>query len=143
DPLGQVMFYGPGAGQGATASAEVADLLNLVALLDSQGEKLHPMLHCHHEHYAPITPIEAVESRFYVRFLCGDRPGVIGHLGTCFGDAGVSLESIVQIGYQQGEAEVVVVTHDVQEGHFRAALNAIHDFEAVDDIRVAAVLRVL
>ncbi len=143
DPLGQVMFYGPGAGQGATASAVVADLLNLVALLDSQGAKLHPMLHCHHDHYAPITPIEAVESRFYVRFLCGDRPGVIGHLGTCFGDAGVSLESIVQIGYQQGEAEVVVVTHDVQEGHFRAALAAIHDFEAVDDIRVAAMLRVL
>ncbi|MEA5418550.1 homoserine dehydrogenase [Spirulina sp. CCNP1310] len=143
DPLGQVMFYGPGAGQGATASAVVADLLNLVALLESKGEQPHPMLHCHHDHYAPITPIEAVESRFYVRFLCGDRPGVIGHLGTCFGDAGVSLESIVQIGYQQGEAEVVVVTHDVQEGHFRAALTAIHDFEAVDDIRVATVLRVL
>ncbi len=143
DPLGQVMFYGPGAGQGATASAVVADLLNLVALLESDAKQPHPMLNFHHEHYAPITPIEAVESRFYVRFLCGDRPGVIGHLGTCFGDAGVSLESIVQIGYQQGEAEVVVVTHDVQEGHFRAALAAIHDFEAVDDIRVAAMLRVL
>ncbi|MDB9495416.1 homoserine dehydrogenase [Spirulina major CS-329] len=145
DPLGQVMFYGPGAGKGATASAVAADLLNITALLQSEklGDGLHPLLTCTHTDYCPITPTEAVETRFYARFLCGDRPGVIGHLGTCFGDHNVSLESIVQIGYHQDQAEVVVVTHDVREGDFHAALDAIHGFEEIDDIHIASVFRVL
>lgn len=145
DPLGQVMFYGPGAGQGATASAVVSDLLNITALL--QGEKLedalHPMLACPHEGYCQVAPIAELETRFYARFRCGDRLGVIGHLGTCFGDHGVSIESVVQIGYQGEHAEVVVVTHEVTEGQFRQAVEAIHAYKAVDDIQVASILRVL
>ncbi|NEO86134.1 MAG: homoserine dehydrogenase [Spirulina sp. SIO3F2] len=145
DPLGQVMFYGPGAGKGATASAVVSDLLNITALL--QGEKLedalHPMLACPHEDYCQVAPITELETRFYARFRCGDRPGVIGHLGTCFGDQGVSIESVVQIGYQGDHAEVVVVTHEVTEGQFRQAVEAIHAYEAIDDIQVASILRVL
>lgn len=145
DPLGQVMFYGPGAGQGATASAVVADLLNITALLQcpSATGAIHPLLGCTHHDFAHITPIAALATRFYVRFLCGDRPGVIGHLGTCFGQHGVSIESVVQIGYQGEHAEVVVVTHDVVEGKFRAAVDAIHAYETMDDIRAASILRVL
>lgn len=145
DPLGQVMFYGPGAGKGATASAVVADLLNITALL--QGEKLedalHPMLTGYHEEYCTIAPISELETRFYVRFRCGDSPGVIGHLGTCFGNQEVSLESVVQIGYQDNYAEVVVVTHDVAEGKFRQAVDAIDSDQSVHDIQVASILRVL
>ncbi|MGK7927273.1 MAG: homoserine dehydrogenase [Spirulina sp.] len=144
DPLGQVMFYGPGAGKGATASAVVADILNLVALLKSAdaSKGIHALYGCFHQDYATVTPIEELETRFYARFLCGDRAGVIGHLGTCFGDNGVSLESVVQIGFQGNLAEVVVVTHDVREGNFRRAVDAIHQFESVDDIKIASILRV-
>ena len=143
EPLGQVMFFGPGAGKGATASAVVADILNIVGILKSSGKtsNLDPLLSCSHQHYTPITPIADIESRFYARFLCQDIAGVIGHLGTCFGKHNVSLESVVQIGLRGQLAEIVVVTHDVTEGNFRQALKEIKDLEAIDSI--PSILRVL
>lgn len=143
DPIGQVMFFGRGAGAGPTASAVVSDLLNLVSLLEYGGssENLHPLLSCSHQDYCDITPIEETESRFYARFLCRDQPGVIGQLGTCFGKHNVSLESVVQIGFQNDLAEIVVVTHDVNEGNFRQALTEIKTFTAIE--KVPSLLRVL
>ena len=143
EPLGQVMFFGPGAGKGATASAVVSDILNVVGVLISSGKehKLDPLLGCSHQHYADLVPIEEIVTRFYVRFLCRDIPGVIGHLGTCFGDHQVSLESVVQIGFQGELAEIVVVTHDVKEGNFRQALAEIKNLDSVASI--PSVLRVL
>ena len=76
-----------------------------------------------------------------MRFLCQDVPGVIGHLGTCFGNHQVSLESVVQIGFKDKLAEIVVVTHDVQEGNFRKALAEIKNLEAIDSI--PSIIRVL
>ncbi|MGK7952921.1 MAG: homoserine dehydrogenase [Xenococcaceae cyanobacterium] len=142
-PLGQVMFFGPGAGAGATASAVVADIINIVGILKSSGKtkNLDPLLSCAHQHFAQITPLEEIETRFYARFLCKDIPGVIGHLGTCFGKYQVSLESVVQIGFQNKLAEIVVVTHDVREGNFRQALAEIHTLEEIDSI--PSILRVL
>ncbi len=143
DPLGQVMFYGPGAGAGPTASAVVSDILNIVGILKSstQLENLDPLLSCTHQHYCQITPLEAINTRFYVRFLSRDLPGVIGKIGTCFGQNNVSLESIVQIGFQEQFAEIVVVTHEVCEGDFRKALAEIRQSEAIKDI--PAIIRVL
>lgn len=80
-------------------------------------------------------------TRFYARFLTKDSPGVIGHLGTSFGKHEVSLESIVQIGFREGLAEIVVVTHDVREGNFRQAVGEILTLEAIDSI--PSILRVL
>ncbi len=140
EPLGEVMFYGPGAGAGATASAVVADLINIAALLP-MGTQNHPLLTCSHEHYCPIIPVEQVTSRFYARLTAQDHPGVLGKLGTCFGNYGVSLESLVQIGVKDDLAEVVVVTHQVREGEFRQALDEIKSLLTVNSI--ASVLRVL
>ena len=143
EPLGQVMFFGPGAGEGATASAVVSDILNIVALLVSQGnsQKLDPLLSCSHQDYCTVAPITELVTRFYARFLCQDLPGVIGHLGTSFGQFNVSLESVVQIGRDAGLAEIVVVTHDVREGNFRQALEDIREKKAVETI--PSILRVL
>lgn len=143
EPLGQVMFFGPGAGSGPTASAVVSDIMNIVGILKSNGktQSLDPLLACTHQNYCSIAPIEELETRFYARFLCRDLPGVIGHLGTCFGKHQVSLESIVQIGFQDKLAEIVVVTHDVREGNFRQALDEIRTLEAVKTI--PSILRVL
>ncbi|MFB8790739.1 MAG: homoserine dehydrogenase [Potamolinea sp.] len=147
-PLGQVMFFGPGAGAGATASAVVSDILNIAAVLKTgpeknqpQAEQLHPLLSCSHQHYCSIAPISEVVTRFYARFLTKDHPGVIGSLGTCFGKHNVSLESVVQTGFQGELAEIVVVTHDVREGNFRQALDEIRTLEAIDSI--PSILRVL
>ena len=143
EPLGQVMFFGPGAGAGATASAVVSDILNIVGILKSSGKtkNLDPLLSCSHQHFSTLTPIAEIETRFYARFLCKDIPGVIGHLGTSFGNHNVSLESVVQIGFQAKLAEIVVVTHDVREGNFRQALAEISNLDAIDSI--PSILRVL
>jgi homoserine dehydrogenase len=143
DPLGQVMLFGPGAGKGATASAVVSDIVNIVGFLQtSKGNRqLDPMLRCSHEHFKQLTPIAEINSRFYARFLCQDVSGVIGHLGTSFGNHNVSLESVVQIGFRDRLAEIVVVTHDVQEGNFRQALEEIKSLESIDSI--PSILRVL
>jgi homoserine dehydrogenase len=143
EPIGQVMFFGPGAGSGPTASAVVSDIVNIAAVLKSGGDadQLHPLLSCTHQHYCRIAPISELVTRFYARFLTKDRPGVIGSLGTCFGQYNVSLESVVQIGFQGEMAEIIVVTHDVREGNFRQALDKIRTLEAVDSI--PSILRVL
>jgi homoserine dehydrogenase len=150
DPVGQVMFFGRGAGAGPTASAVVSDILNIASLLSlgrdcvrqADGKPLlDPLLACSHQHYCTIAPIESLTTRFYARFLTQDYPGVIGKIGTCFGDHQVSLESVVQAGMRDGQAEIVVVTHDVREGDFRKALAEIESLSTI--AKVASVLRVL
>lgn len=150
EPVGQVMFFGPGAGSGPTASAVVSDILNIAAILkvgrgcvvQADGTPLlDPLLACSHQHYCTISPIEELETRFYARFLTQDSPGMIGRLGTCFGQHNVSLESVVQIGMRDELAEIVVITHHVREGNFRQALDEIRAFEAVT--KIPSVLRVL
>ncbi len=143
EPIGQVMFFGPGAGSGPTASAVVSDILNITAVLKTgkNADQLHPLLSCTHQHYCRIAPMSEVFTRFYARFLTKDRPGVIGSLGTCFGNHNVSLESVVQTGFRGELAEIVVVTHDVREGNFRQALDEIRTLEAVESI--PSILQVL
>ncbi|MBN3881770.1 MAG: homoserine dehydrogenase [Nostoc sp.] len=141
EPVGQVMFFGPGAGAGATASAVTSDILNLVAVLKTNTAVANPLLACAHQEYCQIAPMAELITRFYARFLTNDQPGVIGKLGTCFGNYGVSLESIVQTGFQGKLAEIVVVTHDVREGNFRQALAEIRDLSAIESI--PSLLRVL
>ncbi|MBN3878483.1 MULTISPECIES: homoserine dehydrogenase [unclassified Nostoc] len=141
EPIGQVMFFGPGAGAGATASAVTSDILNLVAVLKTNTAVTNPLLACGHQEYCQIAPMAELITRFYARFLTNDQPGVIGKLGTCFGNYGVSLESIVQTGFQGELAEIVVVTHDVLEGNFRQALAEIRDLSAIESI--PSLLRVL
>ncbi|MEO0837684.1 MAG: homoserine dehydrogenase [Cyanobacteria bacterium J06643_5] len=152
EPIGEVMFFGPGAGAGATASAVSSDILNLVSQLitlpesSSKNSKykisnLDPLLTSFHQKNCQLAPSEELVTRFYARFLTKDQPGVIGKLGTCFGKCGVSLESVVQTGFQDKLAEIVVVTHDVTEGRFEKALDEIRNLEAIDSI--PSLLRVL
>jgi homoserine dehydrogenase len=151
DPLGQVMLFGPGAGAGATASAIVSDILAIVGVIQSHPSRedavaspntaLHPLLSCSHTDYSQIASLSSLRSSFYVRFLCMDVPGVIGKLGTRFGAHNVSIESIVQTGFQGDRAEIVVVTHDVSEGDFESALTEIRKLEAIDSI--PSIVRVL
>jgi homoserine dehydrogenase len=151
DPLGEVMLFGPGAGAGATASAVVSDILAIVGVMqshtsreqaiDSPNTALHPLLSCNHTTYSEMAPLSSLRSSFYVRFLCLDVPGVIGKLGTRFGAHDVSIESIVQTGFQGDRAEIVVVTHDVSEADFSSALAEIASLDAIDSI--PSIIRVL
>jgi len=143
DPVGQVMFYGPGAGAGPTASAVVADILNIAGIRQAAGAhaRLDPLLAA--SSWRPCQLIETARTthRNYVRLSTSDEAGVIGKIGTCFGEAGVSIQSIVQFETQSAQAEIVVITHDVLEANFRSALAAIG---ALSDVHaVAACLRTL
>ena len=150
DPVGQVMFYGPGAGAGPTASAVVADILNIAGIRRATGNQagapLDPLLAASSWRRCRLVDGSTSRHRNYVRLQTRDQAGVIGRIGTCFGDAGVSIQSIVQFegqgdGIEAGGAEIVVITHEVEEGRFRAALAAI---EALTEVEaVAACLRTL
>jgi homoserine dehydrogenase len=150
DPVGQVMFYGPGAGAGPTASAVVADILNIAGIRRATGNRagapLDPLLAASSWRRCHLVDGSTSRHRNYVRLQTRDQAGVIGRIGTCFGDAGVSIQSIVQFegqgdGIEAGGAEIVVITHEVEEGRFRAALAAI---EALTEVEaVAACLRTL
>jgi len=147
DPVGQVMFYGPGAGAGPTASAVVADILNIAGIRQATGARgaqapLDPLLAAGSWRDCQLVESAVTSHRNYLRLRTSDRAGVIGAIGTCFGDAGVSIQSIVQFETQSaGGAEIVVITHEVCEANFRQALAAI---EALPDVQaVAACLRTL
>ncbi len=143
DPVGQVMFYGPGAGAGPTASAVVADILNIAGIRQAAGAhaRLDPLLAASSWRPCQLIDTARTSHRNYMRLSTSDEAGVIGKIGTCFGQAGVSIQSIMQFETQSAQAEIVVITHDVLEANFRSALAAIG---ALSDVHaVAACLRTL
>ena len=141
EPLGEVMFYGPGAGRGPTASAVVSDIINVVARLESGVNHPSQLFLSKPIHSAEISNIEDTILRFYTRLLARDRPGVIGDLGQCFGRYGVSLEQVVQKDVNEGVAEIVVLTHNVLEKHFQQAISDIKQLDSIQS--VPTTLRVL
>ncbi|MEA5417015.1 homoserine dehydrogenase [Synechococcus sp. BA-132 BA5] len=143
DPVGQVMFFGPGAGAGPTASAVVADILNIAGIRQVGGPQagLDPLLAASSWRHCTLVDGFSSRHRNYVRLRTRDEAGVIGRIGSCFGAAEVSIQSIVQLDAREGEAEIVVITHEVREDRFREALAAIEALEGVDT--VAACLRTL
>ena len=145
DPVGRVMFYGPGAGAGPTASAVVADILNIAGIREATGNGggLDPLLAANRWRPCRLVDRGQTLNRNYLRLQTGDQAGVIGRIGSCFGDEGVSIRSIVQFeaSSERNNAEIVVITHEVQEANFRRALAAI---TAQPDVKaVAACLRTL
>jgi homoserine dehydrogenase len=143
DPVGQVMFFGPGAGAGPTASAVVADILNIAGIREvgGVGAGLDPLLAAGSWRRCALVDGSLSRHRNYVRLRTRDEAGVIGKIGTAFGAAGVSIQSIVQYEANRGDAEIVVITHDVVEANFRRALAAITALGEVET--VAACLRTL
>ncbi|WP_017326501.1 homoserine dehydrogenase [Synechococcus sp. PCC 7336] len=141
EPIGEVMFFGPGAGRGPTASAVVSDILNIVAKLEAGIARPDRYFNSNTLHEARVRSIERVTQRYYARVLAKDRPGVIGAMGQCFGDRNVSLERVVQKDVLGGAAEVVVLTHNVLERNFQQALNDIRQLPAIQSVET--VLRVL
>jgi homoserine dehydrogenase len=119
DFVGRVMLEGRGAGEGPTASAVVADLIDIARnrvtpVWGAAGSALSS---------APSVPMSAHVGAYYLRLMVVDRPGVIADVTAILRDAGVSLESMLQRGRSPGEAvPVVLVTHETRESAMREAL---------------------
>ncbi|WP_041430313.1 homoserine dehydrogenase [Synechococcus sp. PCC 7502] len=141
DPIGEVVLSGAGAGMGATASAVVADLINIVAAIQVQPQRPNQLMGCSHHHYATVKPITVSTSQYYLRLLAYDHAGVIGDLGNCFGKYEVNLETILQKHHHQGLAEIIVVTKVVSELNLQTALTEIRSLAALHSI--PTVLRLL
>ena len=120
DFVGRLFFSGRGAGAGPTASAVVADLIEL-----ARGGGRRPALGMPVAALSAMPPADnrAHVGRFYLRLTVADRPGVLAGLTAILRDAGVSIESLIQRGDgSSGDVFVVMVTHDVAEGRIRSAL---------------------
>ncbi len=128
DFVGRVMLQGRGAGAGPTASAVVADLVDLARgrAAPVWGAAADALAHL------PAVPIAAHQGAYYLRLMVVDRPGVIADVTAALRDAGVSLESMLQRGRAPGEAvPVVLVTHETNEAAMRRALDQIAASDAV------------
>ncbi|MFL2516922.1 MAG: homoserine dehydrogenase [Parasynechococcus sp.] len=136
DPIGRVMFYGPGAGAGPTASAVVADILNIAGISQAtQGDdRLDPLLAASSWRRCVLVDRGEIRQRHYVRFHTQDAPGVIGRIGGCFGDGGVSIQSIVQFNASKAGAEIVVITHEVSQKKMDDALQSIQALPEVSGL---------
>lgn len=117
---GRLLFQGPGAGDGPTASAVVADLID-IARGDIGAPFSVPVAEL--ETLAPADPGHR-PGRAYLRFVVADRPGVLAEITAAMRDAGVSIESLIQQGRPEegGEVLVAMVTHEGPEANVTAAL---------------------
>jgi homoserine dehydrogenase len=128
DFVGRVMLEGRGAGAGPTASAVVADLIDIARnrFTPVWGAAAAELSN------APSVPMSAHVGAYYLRLMVVDRPGVIADVTAVLRDLGVSLESMLQRGRAPGEAvPVVLVTHETQESAMREALTRIAALNAV------------
>jgi homoserine dehydrogenase len=128
DFVGRVMLEGRGAGAGPTASAVVADLIDLAR------NRFTPMWGADAAELsnAPSLPMSSHVGPYYLRLMVVDRPGVIADVTAVLRDLGVSLESMLQHGRAPGEAvPVVLVTHETLESSMREALKRIEALDAV------------
>jgi homoserine dehydrogenase len=137
DPVGDLMFYGRGAGSGPTGSAVVGDVIDCARNINNGAAGRVP---CRCYQTLPIQPMSEVETRYYLRTRVEDRPGVIGKMATIFGKHEVSLTSVFQPAQEGGNAEVVWITHRVQEAKMQAALKEIAKLDVVSE--VCSVIRV-
>ena len=136
-PIGQVMFFGPGAGSGPTASAVVADILNIAgieSMRKNPTSNLDPLLSAESWRNCHIAKEEEITKKNYIRLLADDTPGVIGQIGTIFGNRQISIESIVQFDASDIGAEIVVITHHITQGKLKEALLDIKDLSEIKNI---------
>ena len=137
EPIGRVMFYGPGAGAGPTSSAVVADILNIAGITkasDGSSGQVDPLLAAGSWRQCALVDPGQIRQRHYVRFNTKDAPGVIGKIGACFGERGVSIQSIVQLNASSAGAEIIVITHEVREQQMNDALGAIQALSEVSGL---------
>ena len=138
DAVGEVMFYGRGAGALPTGSAIVADIIEVVRNINHEIE--NGIIETTFPE-KPIVPMKDRISRFYVRMKAKDEPGVFGSVATAFGEEQISLDMILQNRRDYNVAEIVLVTHDVSEERFYRALDKIEKLGSIRNL--SNVMRVL
>ena len=125
DAVGQTLYYGKGAGEEPTASAVVADLVDVTRLHTADPEHRVPHLAFQPDAMAdtPILSINDVVTSYYLRLTVADQPGVLADLARVLADAKISIGSMIQQPAEQGEdAELIFLTHEAIERNVNAAI---------------------
>ena len=136
DAVGPVMFYGQGAGMMPTASAVVADVIDMSRdIMKSTGSRISP-LNCTKDAVRDIRikRIEDIEVPYYLRFSAMDRPGVLSRISGVLGTHNISISSVIQKGRRKGGAvPLVIITHSASERELRSAVEGIEKLDVVVD----------
>jgi homoserine dehydrogenase len=131
DVVGDTMFYGRGAGADATSSAVISDLADAALNLKFESTQRVPAFvgHCLN---AKVRPIDDVESRYYLRLTVADQPGVLAQVARIFGDAAISIASVLQREVSDaGTVPLIVTLHTARDKAVRDAIAQIDQLEAV------------
>ena len=135
ESVGELMFYGQGAGSLPTATAILGDVVNIVRNIGKPPASKRS----YWSRPGEVLPMDDVKSRFYMVLRVVDRPGVLAQISGIFGENQVSLESVVQKGIGDS-AQIVLITHEVVERNFRAAREGLEKLEVV--MEIPSVIRV-
>jgi homoserine dehydrogenase len=136
DAVGPTLYYGAGAGAEPTASAVVADLVDVARLASASAEQRVPYLGFQPDQMAdlPILPIGEIESAYYLRMRALDKPGVLAEVTKILGDRDISIDAMMQKEPDENEteADIIILTHVTKEKNMDAAIAAIETLAAID-----------
>ena len=137
DAVGTTLYYGKGAGAEATASAVVADLVDVTRLHTADPDHRVPHLAFQPDRLAntPILPIEQVVTSFYLRLSVADQAGVLARVTGILAEQGISIDAVLQRESGEGEkqTDLIILTHDTVEGRMREALAQLQALPTVLD----------
>src|SRR5690606_29996807 len=135
DAVGSTLYYGAGAGMEPTASAVVADIVDVARVLTSDPDNRVPHLAFQPDALSdhPILAIGDCESAYYLRIQAKDHPGVLAQVASILSERGINIESIMQkeAEEQAGLVPLILVTHRVREARMDDAIAALEALEGV------------
>jgi len=135
DAVGTTLYYGKGAGSEPTASAVVADLVDITRLHTADPDHRVPHLAFQPGQLAatPVLPIEDVVTSFYLRLQVADQAGVLAKITGILADRNISIDALLQRESAEGESktDVIILTHDTREGDMNQAITAMQALPTV------------
>ncbi|MBL8480584.1 MAG: homoserine dehydrogenase [Rhodocyclaceae bacterium] len=135
DAVGATLYYGRGAGSEPTASAVIADLVDVTRLHTADPEHRVPHLAFRPDRLAdlPILPMDEVRTSYYLRLRVEDKPGVLADVTRILADDGISIDAMLQKEPAEGEdqADIIMLTHQCLEKRINAAIARIESLDTV------------
>jgi homoserine dehydrogenase len=126
DAAGVTMYYGAGAGSEPTASAVLADVIEVTRLMQAEPEERVPYLAFQPDALSdlPILPIDDVQTSYYIRVRVVDRIGALADLARTLADNSISIDAMLQQGPgdEQNETDIIILTHSTREGNVDDAI---------------------
>lgn len=131
EPIGDVMFFGQGAGEGATASAVMGNIIDAARCID-EGSPVGFACTCIYK--LPYMPISDLVTRYYLRIEVKDKPGTLHAISEVFDELGVSIKTMTQASIDGELSEMTFSTHKAREADVQEALKRIETLDCVDSI---------